>query len=83
MEAEYCKRLIKKISTRDYEKIILTSKNKHVSINKFSIGSLKKVYVSSNINEGIRVVLFLLRKNSTRTKSTKTNISKRKQKRQF
>ena len=37
---------------------------------------------SSNINEGIRAVLFLLRKYFTRTKSTKTHISKQKQKKQ-
>ena len=38
--------------------------------------------ISSNKNEGIRAVLFLLRKDFTCTKSTKTHISEQKQKRQ-
>ena len=37
---------------------------------------------SSNINEGIKAVLFFKRKDFTRTKCTKTHISKQKQKRQ-
>ena len=37
---------------------------------------------SSNVNEGIKAVLFFKRKDFTRTKSTKTHISKQKQKRQ-
>ena len=37
---------------------------------------------SSNINMGIRAVLFFKRKDFTRTKSTKTHISEQKQKRQ-
>ena len=37
---------------------------------------------SSNINEGIRAVLFFKGKDFTRTKSTKTHISEQKQKRQ-
>ena len=40
------------------------------------------VLFSSNINEGIRAVLFFKRKDFTRTKSTKTYISEQKQKRQ-
>ena len=36
---------------------------------------------SSNINEGIKAVLFFKRKDFTRTKSTKTHISEQKQKR--
>ena len=38
------------------------------------------MYMSSNINEDVRVILFLLRKDFTRTKNTKTHISKQKQK---
>ena len=38
------------------------------------------LFTSSNINEGIRAALFLLRKDFIRTKSTKTHISEQKQK---
>ena len=39
-------------------------------------------FFSSNINEGIKAVLSFKRKDFTRTKSTKTQISEQKQKRQ-
>ena len=43
MGTKYCKRLIKRrILTRDHEKIILTNKNKPVSINKFLISKLRR-----------------------------------------
>ena len=38
--------------------------------------------ISSNINEGIKAVLFFKRKDFTRTKSTKAHVSEQKQKRQ-
>ena len=48
----------------------------------FSGKSFLLALVSSNINEGIKAVLFFKRKDFTRTKSTKTHISEQKQKRQ-
>ena len=39
--------------------------------------------VSSNINEGIKAVIFFKRKDFTHSKSTTTHISEQKQKKQF
>ena len=49
---------------------------------KYFLCILVKGISSSNVNEGIRAVLTFLRKDFTRTKSTKTHISKQKHKRQ-
>ena len=54
---------------------VVSNLNSYRSVN-------KKTPVSSNINEGIKAVLFFKRKDFTRTKSTKTHISEQKQKRQ-
>ena len=43
----------------------------------------KVTLFSSNINEGLKAVLFFKRKDFTRTESTTTHITEQKQKRQF
>ena len=65
---------MEKLISHNYQLIYPNIKN--------SVNWLVKCNKSSNTNEGIKAVLFFKRKDFTRTKSTKTHISKRKQKRQ-
>ena len=83
---EWLFRTILKICWKNLREIIQTFV--HTSLQVFSChicNIVQKSFIqnSSNINEGIKAVLFFKRKDFTRTKSTTTHISKQKQKRQF